>query len=108
MTIRTPEQHCALVQEIRTMLADPTKLRCSCPKTACEWHGRCRECIAIHRHYRDHVPNCLQEFMRDRIAAVAGLVEMTVADKPRTPASLWAHVRQRDQETGTSQNGAQT
>lgn len=31
---------------------------CSC-KTACPYHGKCGECVAIHRGHRDHVPACL-------------------------------------------------
>mgnify|MGYP000117906794 CR=1 FL=1 len=102
MSTRTPEQFYTLIQEIRGVLANPAKTRCSCPKTACEWHGRCRECVAIHRHFRDHVPNCMQDFMKEKIAAVAGLVEMEVVDKPRTPKEHWDYVRQRDREAGAS------
>lgn len=32
---------------------------CSC-KADCIYHGRCAECVAIHRGHRDHLPNCLK------------------------------------------------
>lgn len=32
---------------------------CSC-KADCIYHGRCDECVAIHRGHRDHLPNCLK------------------------------------------------
>ena len=31
---------------------------CSC-RVDCPYHGRCMECVAIHRGHRDHVPSCL-------------------------------------------------
>lgn len=31
---------------------------CSC-KAECPYHGKCMECVAIHRGHRDHVPACL-------------------------------------------------
>ncbi|MCX7600234.1 MAG: LPS biosynthesis protein [Armatimonadetes bacterium] len=32
---------------------------CSCP-AGCEYHGRCVECVMIHRGHGDHLPHCLQ------------------------------------------------
>lgn len=32
---------------------------CSC-KAKCIYHGRCFECVMIHRGHRDHLPNCLK------------------------------------------------
>ena len=32
---------------------------CSCT-AECPYHGKCMECVAIHRGHRDHVPNCLK------------------------------------------------
>ncbi len=49
------EDFYSVVQEIRSILKDPENLKCSCPKVKCEWHGKCRECVAIHRYYKDHV-----------------------------------------------------
>ena len=35
------------------------KDHCSCT-VDCEYHGKCRECVAIHRAHQEHLPNCLQ------------------------------------------------
>ena len=32
---------------------------CSC-KADCIYHGKCLECVAIHRGHQDHLPNCLK------------------------------------------------
>jgi ABC-type dipeptide/oligopeptide/nickel transport system ATPase component len=34
---------------------------CSCP-SGCKFHGRCIECVMIHRGHGDHLPHCLQSF----------------------------------------------
>lgn len=40
------------------ILADPTKNTCSCPEKDCDWHGKCMDCVALHRYYIT-IPNCL-------------------------------------------------
>lgn len=32
---------------------------CSCTAD-CPYHGKCVECVLIHRAHRDHLPNCLK------------------------------------------------
>ena len=32
---------------------------CSCTAD-CIYHGRCLECVSIHRGHQDHLPNCLK------------------------------------------------
>lgn len=31
----------------------------------CRWHGKCKECVAIHRAHRDHLPNCFTSFTKN-------------------------------------------
>lgn len=32
-----------------------------CPCTdACNLHGKCRECVAVHRAHEEHLPECLK------------------------------------------------
>jgi hypothetical protein len=40
------------------VLADPNNLICKCPEIDCEWFGKCKECVALHRFCKT-VPNCL-------------------------------------------------
>lgn len=41
------------------VLADKKNLICTCPDVECEWHGNCKDCVALHR-YMNTVPNCLE------------------------------------------------
>lgn len=96
--MRTKEEFYALVQQLREIVADPENQKCPCPNLNCEWHGRCLECVTLHRYFRDHLPCCFQQFVNDKLKAVAALGEMTAVEKERTPAAYWDYVRQRDQE----------
>ena len=43
----------------REILADESNMICTCPDTDCEWHGNCKDCVALHR-YHATVPDCLE------------------------------------------------
>ena len=64
----------------RAILSDPENLKCPCPKVKCEWHGKCRECVALHRYYKDHVPNCFQQYINDKNKAIARIGELEVTE----------------------------
>lgn len=38
---------------------------CSCP-AECDYHGRCFECVMIHRGHGDHLPYCLQDIVSEK------------------------------------------
>ena len=46
------------------ILADPNNLKCPCVDVECDWHGNCKDCVALHR-YHATLPNCL-EFVGNR------------------------------------------
>jgi hypothetical protein len=94
--MRTKEEHYELVLRLRKIAADPEKQKCPCPKVKCEWHGRCLECVTTHRHFKDHVPNCFQQFINEKLKAVAAIGEMNAVEKEQTPAEYWDYVRERD------------
>ena len=88
------------ILEIREILSDPRNTKCTCPKVACEWHGKCKECVAFHRYYKNHIPACLQPIIDEKINALAGIAEMTTEKKPHTPAEYWHYVNEHDKNTG--------
>lgn len=81
-----------LVKEIRAVLASGKEATCSCPKTKCEWHGDCYHCIRIHRHFGDHVPDCLLFILQGKVREMARAAGMTAEKKPMTPDEYWEHV----------------
>ncbi len=76
------------------MLASGAEATCSCPKTKCQWHGDCYNCVRIHRHFGEHVPNCLQFILGDKIKELARAAEMNVESKQRTPDEYWDYVQE--------------
>ena len=92
MRMRTKEEYLALVLANRAVLASPEGAECPCPKRKCEWHGQCYECVRLHRHAGQHLPDCLQPIVQEQILALLRTVEMIATPKPRTPGEYWDYV----------------
>ncbi len=88
------EEFLAMIEKLRAVIDSGKYDACPCPKTKCEWHGNCHHCVLIHRHHGEHVPNCLQHILIDKIKALAGTAELLVEPKPRTPDAMWEYVRE--------------
>lgn len=97
--MRTQEEYYDLVLKNRELAKNPEVLRCPCPNGLCEWHGCCKECVALHRHHADHVPVCLQPLLREKIEQLVGVVEMVASPKEPTPLAYRHYVRERDNQT---------
>jgi len=94
--MRTKEEYYDLVLENRRLAADPQVMKCACPNELCDWHGKCTECVALHRYHNDHVPVCLQPLLDEKIKILAGVVEMTAEKKCPTPIEYRHYVKERD------------
>ncbi|WP_027622915.1 hypothetical protein [Clostridium lundense] len=67
------------VQELRES-KEKGQDHCSCQK-ACKYHGKCMECVAIHRAHRDHLPNCFRNMINERIEKLSQLTEHSIIDQ---------------------------
>lgn len=94
--MRTKEEYYDIVIENRRLAADPKVTSCPCSETLCDWHGECKECVALHRHHNDHVPVCLQPIISEKIKSLANTAEMLVLKKEPTPAEYRHYVKERD------------
>ena len=94
--MRTKEEYYDLVLENRRLAADPNITKCICPNALCDWHGKCKECVALHRHYNDHVPVCMQSIISEKIKALASVAEMLAVKKEPTPIEYRYYVKERD------------
>ena len=94
--MKTKEEYYELVLENRKLVKDPKVTECVCPNTLCDWHGKCRECVALHRYHNDHVPVCLQSIISDKIKSLAKTAEMETAKKEPTPIEYRNYVKERD------------
>jgi hypothetical protein len=94
--VRSKEEfYNTIVKEAREILKDPAIFKCSCPKVRCEWHGKCQECVALHRYYRNHVPSCFQQFIKEKITVIAQIGDLDVIEKEITPSEYWDYVREQ-------------
>ncbi len=92
--VKTKEKFVEEIKEIRAMLDSGAEAKCSCPNVHCEFHGNCYDCVRIHRHYKDHVPRCLQPMLREKVKGLAQVVEFAVEDKPSSPKEYWDYLRE--------------
>ena len=53
---------------------------CSCPKNDCRWHGKCYECVMLHRGAADHIPTCFHDIVNKRLQGALDLTE-SIAQK---------------------------
>jgi len=56
---------------------------CTCP-SACKFHGKCVECVTLHRGHGDHLPHCFREMLNKRIQSLSELSEHSF-----TPPERW-------------------
>ena len=54
---------------------------CTCA-SPCKFHGKCVECVIIHRGHCDHLPNCFRDMVNARIEAISQLTEHTMRPTP--------------------------
>lgn len=96
--MRTKEEYYELVLKNRELAADPEVTKCTCPNTLCDWHGKCKECVALHRYHNDHIPFCLQKNIDDKLKALVNVTEMIATKKEGTPIEYRHYVKERDKE----------
>lgn len=53
---------------------------CNCP-ASCKFHGKCVECVIIHRGHCDHLPHCFQNMVNERISPISALTEHSFEKK---------------------------
>jgi hypothetical protein len=58
---------------------------CPCIQLDCPIHGNCVECVRGHRQHKRHIPECMQEVLREQIAALAKKVEYDVVEARPEP-----------------------
>ncbi len=56
------------------------KDHCSCT-IPCRWHGKCKECVIIHRGHQDHLPRCMQGIVLRQMQGLARLTEIQVPEE---------------------------
>lgn len=97
--MRTKEEYYDNVLKKRKIVADPNNLKCTCTNTLCDWHGKCKECVALHRFENEHIPACLKPVFHDTLESLEslfGIFDMEVTKKEDTPPEYYRYVKERD------------
>lgn len=98
--MRTKEEYYEDTLKNRAVLESQEVLDCSCPYSRCEWHGKCRECVALHRYHAEHLPCCLQPLLREKITVLAGCCEMETTSRVKESEKFREYVKEQDAVRG--------
>ena len=83
--------------ENRKLVKDQKIIKCICSNTLCDWHGKCKECVSLHRYYNNHVPICLQELIKSKtFLELSNIVEMNCIENQKTPLEYRQYVKEMD------------
>ena len=69
------EKSHALEDEFIRQAKEQPRGGCSCYMLNCRWHGKCYECVLLHRGAGDHLPNCFHSLINERLQGVLNLTE---------------------------------
>lgn len=58
---------------------------CTCVQRECPLWGNCVPCIENHKRSGNHIPECMQELVRESISTLCRLVEYNPVEKRPTP-----------------------
>ena len=86
-----PEEFAEAIKKSRELIKSGKHNACPCSQTRCEWHGKCFECVMIHRTKRHHLPECLQPILKDKLRAMAHTLELGITDE-RPNQEHWNHL----------------
>ncbi len=50
---------------------------CSCT-AKCKYHGRCVDCVIIHRGHGEHLPFCFHDMVNKRLEGISALTEHSI------------------------------
>ncbi len=76
-----------LQDEFLKEVMDSGEDHCSCPGN-CKFHGKCVECVIIHRGHGDHLPHCFQTMVNRRIESLSALTEHSCKPGGNTSSSV--------------------
>lgn len=74
----TPAEQYAMKMEALQEIIDSGIDYCSCTEK-CGHHGKCWECVMIHRGHRGHLPFCFHDMVNERLYSLSGLTEGSLA-----------------------------
>jgi hypothetical protein len=58
---------------------------CPCTQPECPIRGNCVLCIQAHLDHQKHIPECMENLLRDKVKGLAEMMELTVADARPEP-----------------------
>ncbi len=84
----TPQEQYKIKMEALQEIKDSGIDYCSCPQT-CPHHGKCWECVLIHRGHRDHLPYCMWDMVNEKLYGLQRMTEGSILTyQPHEPGFI--------------------
>ena len=97
--MQTKEEYYQYCLKHRELVKNTEITKCTCPKKMCDWYGKCKECVALHRYYNDHLPACLHPLIKSKkFEDLIGLIEKDSVERESRPIEYYQYVREKDNE----------
>ena len=58
---------------------------CPCTQPQCPVWGNCVLCIQAHLDHKEHLPECMENLLREKVKDLSAMMEFTVSDSRPTP-----------------------
>ena len=71
-----------LQDEFLKVVKESGEDHCTCPGK-CKFHGKCVECVTIHRGHSDHLPHCFRNMVNERLEGLSALSEHSFKRQPK-------------------------
>jgi hypothetical protein len=81
-----PKRGKELLEVFLKEVKDSAQDHCPCPE-ACRYHGKCYECVTIHRGHAHHLPYCFGQMVNERLKELSQLTEHSL-DTPALKKEL--------------------
>lgn len=82
------DEYVKAIEKSREIIKSRKYDKCPCQQLKCEWHGKCFECVMIHRVKKKHVPECLQPIFKELYSKLARTIEMDIIDNRPTKENI--------------------
>ena len=69
-----------LIKEFVQEVEESGQDHCNC-KEPCIIHGKCKECVLVHRGGMDHLPYCFRDLVNDRIEKLSAITEHSIKER---------------------------
>lgn len=96
----TEHDFCKALEATKQILGSTEHDECPCVYKNCPIHGKCFECVKVHRVKKHHLPECFHDMLLPHVEALAKLIERkTEDDRPKVKGVVYEKMKKGEMES---------